>query len=121
MLGGHVHLSITHLTTFVAVVQYGSMSAAAIALTYSLSTVSTHITQLERQLRTRLLERGPDGSAPTPAGRTLADRAAELLDLHDELLQVRATDDGSVVGTCAEDPVPTPRHGRRRRLAGSPA
>lgn len=101
MLGGHVHLSITHLTTFVAVVQYGSMSAAAIALTYSLSTVSTHVTQLERQLRTRLLERGPDGCAPTPAGRTLAHRAADLLDLHDEILQVGTPEPGAVVDACA--------------------
>ncbi len=107
VLGGHVHLSITHLTTFLAVVQYGSMTTAAIALTYSLSTVSTHVTQLERQLRTQLLERGPDGCELTPAGRALAERAVELLDLHDAILQVGAT----------EHPKP---HGRRR-LATSPA
>lgn len=87
VLGGHVHLSITHLATFLAVVQYGSMTTAAIALTYSLSTVSAHVTQLERQLRARLLRRSADGCEPTPVGREVADRAAELIDLHAEILR----------------------------------
>lgn len=81
-----MHLSITHLATFLAVVQYGSMTAAAMALTYSLSTVSAHVTQLERQLRIRLLRRGTEGCEPTAAGREVADRAVELLTLHDDIV-----------------------------------
>lgn len=86
VLGGHVHLSITHLSTFVAVVQCGSMTTAAVTLTYSLSTVSGHVTSLERQLHTRLLCRQADGCVPTAAGRAVAARAAALLDLHDTLV-----------------------------------
>lgn len=84
--GGLVHLSITHLATFLAVVQHGSMTTAAIALTYSLSTVSSHVTHLERQLRIRLLRRTAEGCEPTVAGRQVADKAAELLEVHRELL-----------------------------------
>jgi DNA-binding transcriptional LysR family regulator len=85
-----VHLSITHLVTFSAVVQYGSMTTAAMALTYSLSTVSAHVTHLERQLRTPLFHRGADGCEPTAAGRELASHARDLIDLHDRIV-IRAS------------------------------
>ncbi len=81
-----MHLSITHLVTFSAVVQYGSMTTAAIALTYSLSTVSAHVTHLERQLRTPLFNRGADGCEPTAAGRELVNYARDLIALHDRIV-----------------------------------
>ncbi|WP_203667925.1 LysR family transcriptional regulator [Cellulomonas pakistanensis] len=81
-----MHLSITHLATFLAVVQHGSMTTAAIALTYSLSTVSAHVTHLERQLRTRLLRRTANGCEPTAAGQQVAEKAAELLEVHRDIV-----------------------------------
>lgn len=105
--GGHVHLSITHLSTFVAVVQYGSMTTAAVSLTYSLSTVSGHVTSLERQLRTRLLCRQADGCVPTVAGRAVADRAAALLELHDSLVSsTQLVDPRADDGAAAAPPAP---------------
>ncbi len=81
-----MHLSITHLVTFSAVVQHGSMTTAAMVLTYSLSTVSAHVTHLERQLRTPLFHRGADGCEPTAVGRELASYARDLIDLHDRIV-----------------------------------
>lgn len=98
-----MHLSITHLATFLAVVHHGSMTSAAMELNYSLSTVSAHVTRLERQLRTRLLRRGTDGCEPTPAGQALAERAAELLSIHDGIL--RPPPDDRAPGSASSDAV----------------
>lgn len=77
---------ITHLATFVAVVEHGSMTTASSALPCAVSTVSAHVACLERRLEVRLLERGTDGCTPTPAGLLVAARAAEILALHARLL-----------------------------------
>lgn len=94
--GAFVHLSLTHLSTFVAVVQHGSMTTASMTLMYSLSTVSEHVTRLERQLQVSLLHRTADGCVPTQEGRRLARRAAAMLDLHDEIVADTA---------CVDEPV----------------
>src|SRR5215469_15998014 len=58
----------------------GSVKDAAARLGYTPSAVSQHITTLERETKTVLLEHAGRGVRPTAAGRLLADHAAGLLD-----------------------------------------
>lgn len=67
------------LSTFMAVVNHGSMAEAAAALGYVPSAVSQHIAALERQMGIELLVRRPGSRLIlTAAGRSLA-RATETL------------------------------------------
>src|SRR5215831_7048271 len=61
---------------FVAVVQAGSLSAAAKRLGTPLPTLSRRIRDLERQLRVQLLERSPRGTKLTDAGARLYEHAS---------------------------------------------
>lgn len=72
------------LKCFVAVVDAGSLSAAAPELHRSQSAVSMQLKKLEAAIGHRLLERGPRQLALTPEGRTLLGYARRLLDLHAE-------------------------------------
>lgn len=60
---------------FVAVVQTGSLSAAATRLGIPLPTLSRRIKQLERQLEVQLLERSVQGAKLTDAGSRLYEHA----------------------------------------------
>ncbi len=86
-LGMHLtHLSLQHLSTLVAVIQHGSMSAAAAVLCYSLSTVSGHVSHLERQLRTELIDRSQGRALPTEEGRRVAAIALKMLRMSQEIV-----------------------------------
>ncbi|MFH9352055.1 LysR family transcriptional regulator [Kitasatospora sp. NPDC017646] len=61
-----------------AVVDHGSVSAAAAALGYTPSAVSQQVTTLERETGTALLERIGRGVRPTAAGLLLAGHAATI-------------------------------------------
>lgn len=103
-------VQLTHLATFVAVVEHGSMTTASAALPCAVSTVSAHVAQLERRLDVRLLQRGTDGCTPTPAGLLVAERAAEILALHTRMVaEARA---GSATG------LPTQRDAPRAGAVG---
>lgn len=65
---------------FVAAVQAGSLSAAAVRLNLPLPTISRRIRQLERELRVQLLERSPKGIALTDAGARLYEHASRGLE-----------------------------------------
>ena len=60
---------------FVAVVQAGSLSAAATRLETPLPTLSRRIRELERELRVQLLERSARGTKLTDAGARLYEHA----------------------------------------------
>ena len=60
---------------FVAVVQAGSLSAAAIRLGIPLPTLSRRIRDLERQLKVQLLARSARGTKLTDAGARLYEHA----------------------------------------------
>src|SRR4051812_44698326 len=68
------------LLTFRAVAHRGSFSRAAEALALTQPAVSQQLAALERQLGTRLLDRGPGGVAPTEAGSVLLAHADALAD-----------------------------------------
>jgi DNA-binding transcriptional LysR family regulator len=69
-----VDLNASHM--FVAVVQAGSLSAAATRLGIPLPTLSRRIRDLERQLKVQLLERSARGTKPTDAGTRLYEHAS---------------------------------------------
>jgi DNA-binding transcriptional LysR family regulator len=59
----------------------GSIAAAGRSLGLTASAVSQQLAQLEREAGTSLVDRSPRGVALTGAGRALAARAAEVLDI----------------------------------------
>jgi len=61
-------VDILHLRYLIAVVDAGSLSQAAVQLRVSQPALSQRMTQLERELGVRLLDRGPRGVRPTRAG-----------------------------------------------------
>jgi DNA-binding transcriptional LysR family regulator len=74
-------LELDLLHTFVAVVEAGSLSAAAPRLFRSQSAVSEQLRKLEQTVGVSLLSRGKTGVTPTPAGARLLDHARNLLAL----------------------------------------
>ncbi|WP_417210510.1 LysR family transcriptional regulator [Antarctobacter sp.] len=72
--------NLRHISYFLAVAEYKSMSAAADALGLTQPSLSEAVLKLERHLDTRLAVRSPRGVEMTEAGRTLAMRGKDLLD-----------------------------------------
>lgn len=72
-------MDLRHLRALQAVVETGSVTAAADQVGYTPSAVSQHIAALERDTGALLFERAGRGIRPTDAGRLLAERARELL------------------------------------------
>lgn len=75
------HLVNSQLSSFLAVVACGGVSAAARSLAYSQSNVSIQIQGLERALGAKLFHRRHQRLDLTPAGERLAALAPVLLDL----------------------------------------
>ncbi len=72
-------LNTNRLNVFREVVEHGSFSAAADALSYSQSAVSQAIATLEGELGTALIERRRGGIRPTSAGGALAAHVGGIL------------------------------------------
>ncbi len=72
-------LNSTRLNVFREVVEHGSFSAAAEALSYSQSAVSQAIATLEGELGVDLIERRRGGARPTAAGAALAGHVGGIL------------------------------------------
>ncbi|MBI5089988.1 MAG: LysR family transcriptional regulator [Actinobacteria bacterium] len=68
------------LDLFVDTIRLGSISAAARAHHVSQPSATERLRTLERRLGVQLLQRGPGGSAPTPAGEAVAGWARGVLD-----------------------------------------
>lgn len=79
------HPSLRSLALFLAVIEHGSITAAATAFRITQPAISAQIQGLEQRFGARLLERGSRGSTPTAVGRLVAAYAARLLALSDEL------------------------------------
>ena len=63
---------------FLAVIEAGSVTAAAVQLGVNHSTVSRRVTAFETVLRTKLFDRGPSGWAITSGGENLLHSAKEM-------------------------------------------
>jgi DNA-binding transcriptional LysR family regulator len=77
---------------FVAVVQAGSLSAAASRLGIPLPTLSRHIRDLERQLKVQLLMRSTRGTKPTDVGMRLYEHAHRSMEALREAEQAVTSD-----------------------------
>ncbi len=78
-------ISATHLASFVAVAQAGSVTGAAVLLSYSTSAVSAHVKYIERRLGTRLVRRTGSGCVLTLEGLRVAELARGILEQYDAL------------------------------------
>src|SRR5713101_2661546 len=89
-----------HLRDFLAVVDRGSISAAAKYLGISQPALSRSVRDLERILTAPLLERSAKGALLTPMGQIFARRArasiAELRRAQEEVAQYLGSDEGNV-------------------------
>lgn len=83
--------SLHALAVFLAVVEHGTMTAAAEAEGISQPAISAHLRGLEGYFGTPLMERSGRRVRPTPAGLIVADYTRRLLRLADEL--ARTIDD----------------------------
>jgi DNA-binding transcriptional LysR family regulator len=83
---------------FVAVVQAGSLSAAATRLGTPLPTLSRRIRDLERQLSVQLLERSARGTKLTDAGTRLYEHAARGIEALLEAEQAVVSDQARLKG-----------------------
>jgi DNA-binding transcriptional LysR family regulator len=68
------------MRSFLAVIERGSLLAAARQLGMSQPTLGRHVAELERQLGTVLFERTGRGLVATSAARSIADRARAMAD-----------------------------------------
>lgn len=73
-------LKLRDLDTLTVVVQCGSMAKAAVQLGVSQPAVSNAVAELERTLKSRLLDRTPQGVEPTPYGQALLTWASAAFD-----------------------------------------
>lgn len=77
-------LDLKRLRVFREVARLGSFSAAASALQYSQPAISHHVSRLELETGTQLIERTRSGHTLTPAGTVLLRHADRILDrVHD--------------------------------------
>ncbi|RZN09998.1 LysR family transcriptional regulator [Bradyrhizobium genosp. SA-3] len=83
---------------FVAVVQAGSLSAAASRLGIPLPTLSRRIRELEQQLKVQLLERSARGAKLTDAGTRLYDHAGRGIEALLEAEQAVVSDQARLKG-----------------------
>jgi molybdate transport repressor ModE-like protein len=72
-------LDVSRLRVLVAIARTGSVTAAAKQLHYSQPSVSHHLARLEAETGAQLVRRVGRGIRLTEAGRTLAERGAEIL------------------------------------------
>lgn len=79
------NLNVDQIRTFLAVIEYGSFTAAAQTLGVRQSTVSGHIARLEQALDRSLLMRDTHRVAPTPDGQAMIGFARDVLEAHDRL------------------------------------
>ncbi len=71
-------LDVRRMTVLAAVIDSGSMTAAAETLSYTTSAVSQQLSRLEKEVGQPLLQRQPRGIVPTEAGLVLADHARRI-------------------------------------------
>lgn len=93
-------VNLRHLRHARALAEHGHFGRAARALRITQPALSRSIAQVEREVGTRLFERGANGAEPTDAGRLLLEHAADLLnraaDLGREFDALKGLDSGEL-------------------------
>jgi len=80
------HLSTDALRSFVAVIEFGGVTAAGERLGRSQPAISIQIKKLEQQLGAELLQRQGQRLSLTPDGERVYDYAQRIISLHEQLL-----------------------------------
>ena len=101
-----IGMELRTLRYFAAVVEAGSLTAAAGQLHLSQPSLSAAIAKLELGLGVQLLMRSPRGVEPTAAGRYLLDASARLLADADTIVHTLARHGSGVEGTVTLAAVP---------------
>jgi DNA-binding transcriptional LysR family regulator len=92
-------MEIQQVRAFLAVARAGSVSRAARAVARTQPTVTMAVRKLERELKTRLLERTGRGVRLTPAGETLARSLGPLIEQWDRVpASIQESPDGILRG-----------------------
>lgn len=92
-------MEIKHLTSFVAVAELGSMTAAAKRVNLSQGTVSLHIRMLEDELRCKLFIRHAQHVELSEMGQIFLPRAIELIRREREAKEEISSRNGHICGT----------------------
>ena len=92
-------MTLAHLRTFLAVLETGGFSAAALELGSAQSAVSYAVAELERELGAKLLERGRFGARATALGDKIAGHARQMLTLEAAVRQESSLAQGKLTGT----------------------
>lgn len=95
------------LELLVALDREGSVTAAAERLHTAQPALSRRLARIERELGTRLYDRGRFGAVPTPAGRAVTDAARRALDAIEEVESTGRRAATGTVGTLRVGTTPT--------------
>ncbi len=90
LYAGRMGVEVRHLRSLLGVIEEGTFTDAAIALSTSQASVSRAVADLERELGVRLLQRTSRGAAPTVAGVRVAAHARRVLEEVDGMARVAA-------------------------------
>lgn len=99
-------MGIRELKTLIAVAEHGGVSAGAQAVHLSIPAASAQLGNLEREMRTRLLDRSRKPARLTAAGQALLARARVIITLYDQAIEA-AADSHVLSGTLALGSIPT--------------
>ncbi|WP_022882228.1 LysR family transcriptional regulator [Gryllotalpicola ginsengisoli] len=114
-------MELRQLRYFKAVVEAGSLTAAAAELHISQPPLSLAISKFEAELGVQLLTRSPRGVEPTSAGRYLLEEASRVLGELDDIRARLANYGAGVAGVVTIAAVPTLMRYRIPRLLASHA
>lgn len=92
-------VNLNRLAVFVAVIEAGSLTAAAERLGIAKTMVSTHMQRLETEVGASLLVRTTRRVSVTEAGRAFYEASRQILNIADEALQVVEEGGGALRGT----------------------
>lgn len=109
-------MELRHLRYFAAVVEAGSLTAAAAQLHMSQPPLSVAVAKLERELGVPLLVRTPRGVEPTSAGRYLLDASSRILGDVDDVVATLAGFGAGAAGSLTVAAVPVLMWQRLPRL-----
>ena len=99
-------MGIRELKTLIAVAEHGGVSAGAEALHLSIPAASAQLANLEREMRTSLLDRSRKPARLTAAGQVLLARARVIITLYGQAIEA-ASDNHDLSGTLALGSIPT--------------
>ena len=99
--------SIRQLQYFLAVVELRHFGQAAERCFVTQSTLSAGIQELENLLGAQLFERNKRKVMPTPLGLALADKARQIIEMSEAMVQQAHGEQGTLVGTLRLGVIPT--------------